>query len=168
MPLERHGSDEQPYYLFVPDRDYNWEGIPVHIGDSGFRTPPFDTEKPANTVRILNVGDSVAFGWEVKQEETYGAVLAAALNEASNGRTYEVINAGVPGWNLRMERDFLLQEGFGYDPDIIVLDLTLVNDVYGAGPAVSENPGLFDWLRDHTYAWPFLTTQMRFLLARQQ
>ena len=27
---------------------------------------------------------------------------------------------------------------------------------------------MFDWLRDNTYAWPFLTTQARFLLANFQ
>ncbi len=124
--------------------------------------------KPAGTYRILNLGDSVVFGWEVLQEETYGKQLEQMLNEQDDGLDYQVINAGVPGWNLKMERDFLVQEGLSYEPDMLLLDITLVNDIYGEGPAVSENPGLFDWLRDNTYAWPFLTTQARFLLAKQK
>ncbi len=81
---------------------------------------------------------------------------------------YEVINAGIPGWTLESERNFLLQEGLSYHPDMVILDITLVNDIYGRGPAVSEKHTLFQWLRDHTYFWPFLTTQVRFLLARKR
>lgn len=168
MPLERHGSEERPYYLFVPERQYNWEGVPVHINARGLRNETVEIPKPEKTYRILNIGDSVAFGWEVNYEETYGQQFEQMLNERDDGLQYEVINAGVPGWTLEMERDFLLQEGLDYEPDMILLDITLVNDVYGKGPAVSENPDLFAWLRDHTHSWPFLTTQARFLMARQR
>lgn len=50
----------------------------------------------------------------------------------------------------------------------MLLDLTVVNDIYGRGSAVSERRTLFQWLRDHTYFWPFLTTQAGFLLAKQR
>ena len=60
--------------------------------------------KPAGTYGILNLGDSVVFGWEVRQEDTYGKQLEKMLNTQANlnlVRTnesgYEVINAGVPG-----------------------------------------------------------------------
>ena len=168
MPLQRHGTKQQPYYLFEPNRDYNWESIPVSINSRGFRTEEFTVPKPADAYRILNLGDSIAFGWEVRQEDTYGKRLEQMLASFDDGRRYEVINAGVPGWNLEMERDFLVQEGLGYEPDLILLDITVVNDIYGKGPAVAEDGDLFDWLRDHTYGWPFFTTQARFLMARQR
>jgi hypothetical protein len=168
MPLERHGTGDQPYYLLEPNQDYVWEGIPVHINSRGFRTEEFAVPKSANTYRILNLGDSVVFGWEVRQEDTYGKQLERSLNQREDGRRYEVINAGIPAWNLESERNFLLQEGLGYQPDLVILDITLVNDIYGRGPGGAEERGVFDWLRDHTYAWPFLTTQARFLLARQR
>ena len=53
-------------------------------------------------------------------------------------------------------------------PDLVILDITVVNDIYGRGPAISENQPVFQWLRDHTFGWPFLTTQARFLLAKQR
>ena len=167
MPIERHGSDESPYYLFVPERDYTFEGVPVHINSQGIRDDRVTEPKPDDYFRILNVGDSVPFGWEVNLEDSYGKQLEAMLNEQGTGQQYEVINAAVPGWNIKMARSFLEQEGLEYEPDAIVLAITLVNDVYGKGPNVSENEGLLGWLRDHTYSWPFLTTQIRFLLARQ-
>ncbi len=168
MPLARHGSAENPYYLFETDKEYFWEGVPVNISSQGFRDDEFSVEKTVGTYRILNLGDSVVFGWEVSLEDTYGEKFEKMLNDLDDGLTYQVINAGIPGWNLPMERDFLFQEGLSYEPDMIILDITLVNDIYGKGPVDNENPGLFAWLRDHTYGWPFLTTQARFLLAQKQ
>ncbi len=168
LQLERHGSPDRPYYLFRPEEDYLWEGIPVHINSRGFRTEEFAMPKPAGTYRILNVGDSVAFGWEVRQEDTYGKQLEHMLNAHHDGHHCEVINAAIPAWTIEAERNFLLQEGLDYQPDLVLLDVTLVNDIYGRGPAVSERQTLFQWLRDHTYFWPFLTTQARFLLAKQR
>jgi len=114
MPIERHGSAESPYYLFETGKSYNWEGIPVEINSRGFRGEEFAVPKPPETFRILNVGDSVAFGWEVNYEESYGQQLETMLNEANDNMQYEVINAGIPGWNVAMARDFLLQEGLSY------------------------------------------------------
>jgi hypothetical protein len=168
MPLERHGTTDQPYYLLRPNQDYLWEGIPVHINSHGLRTEEFVIPKPVNTYRVLNLGDSVVFGWEVHQEDTYGKQLERALNQRDDGFQYEVINAGIPAWNLESERSFLLQEGLEYQPDLVILDITVVNDIYGRGPGGGEERTVFQWLRDHTYSWPFLTTQARFLLAKQR
>jgi hypothetical protein len=168
LDLALHGTSEHPYYLFEPNRSYVWEGIPVQINDRGFRTEAFSPTKEADVYRILNLGDSFVFGWEVNQEDTYGKLLEGKLNARGDGQAYEVINAGIPAWNLESERNFLLEEGLGYEPDLIILDVTVVNDIYGRGPSVDEGQSLFQGLRDHTYAWPFLTTQARFLLARQQ
>lgn len=167
LNLERRGSREKPYYLFKPNENYVWNGTPVSINSRGFRTEEVQIPKPDGVFRILNLGDSIAFGWEVNQEVTYGKQLETLLNLRNDGVNYEVINAGIPAWNLEAERNFLLQEGFDYQPDLVILDVTVVNDIYGGGPDISENQSLFQWLRDQTYSWPFLTTQMRFLIARQ-
>lgn len=168
LHLEKHGPANQSYYLFRPNEDYVWRGIPVHINSHGFRTEEFDLNKSAQTFRILNVGDSVAFGWEVNQKDTYGKQLEKMLNSGNKTLRYEVINAGVPGWNLESEYNFLVYEGLSYQPDMVILDLTIVNDIYGGGPAVENQPALFQWLRDHTYGWSFITIQTRLILAQTQ
>jgi hypothetical protein len=166
LHFERHGSSERPYYLFEPGRNYNWRGIPVAINSRGLRTEEFLLPKPAQTYRILNVGDSIAFGWEVRQEETYGKQLEKMLNSRGDGRRYEVINAAIPTWNVEGERNYLLQEGLSYEPDLVILDLTIVNDIHGHGPEVIDGERDFKyWLRQNTYGWPFVTTQMRFFLT---
>jgi len=171
LNLERHGNQNQPYSLFQPNDDYLWEGIPVHINSHGFRTDEFINPKPAGTYRVLNLGDSVAFGWEVRQEDTYGEQLERMLNEHRDGLRYEVINAGIPAWGLDTERNFLLQEGLDYQPDLVILDITVANDISDSSrdesPGVAKEGSLFQWLRDYTYGWPFITTQARFLLSKQ-
>jgi lysophospholipase L1-like esterase len=170
LRLERHGTAAQPYYTFKPNEDYQWGGIPVHINSAGFRTEAFATPKPADTVRVLNLGDSVAFGWQVRQEETYGKQLEQLLNARGDGKHYEVINAGTPGWGTEDERNFLLQQGLTYEPDVVLLDITLVNDIYGgvAEAGRAEEPGPTTWLREHSYIWPMLTTQGRLLFSKQK
>ena len=82
-----------------------------------------------------------------------------------------MINAAAPGWNVKTARNFLLQEGLSFQPNLILLDLTVVNDMNSGGPmsgAKSGRNAFFRWLRDNTYTWPFLTTQARFLIAKQQ
>jgi hypothetical protein len=166
LKLEQHGPPERSYYLMAPNETYNWENIPVQIAPSGLRTDDFKVPKPSGVTRILNLGDSIAFGWEVEYEDTYGKVLEQILNAQGGG--YEVINAGVPAWNPESERNFLLDRGLSYEPDLVIFDFTTVNDIFGRGPAISEQTSLFSWLRDHTYFWPFLTTEARFLLSKQK
>lgn len=169
LDFERKGADDAPYYLFEPGRQYSWRGIDVDISSQGLRNEEFELPKPAGAYRILNIGDSIAFGWEVEHEETYGKLLERALNGRDDGRRYEVINAGIPTWNLEAERNFLIQEGLSYEPDLIILDLTIVNDIHGAGPGtlLGQNEGVKRWLNENTYGWPFVRIQTRFLLSRR-
>lgn len=169
LEMELTGDEDSLYTLLVPNRSYNWEGIDVRIGPQGLRNPEITVPKPSGTFRILNLGDSIAFGWEVPEEATYGRVLDDLLNEAAPASlTFEVINAGVPTWNMETEGNYLLEEGLGYEPDLVILEFSVVNDVLGHGVAIRRHRTLLDWLRDETFFWPFLTTEARFLLARQQ
>lgn len=167
MDLVGRGSADQPYYLYQPGKDYLWEGIPVHIDSHGLRSDEFENPKPTNTYRILNLGDSTVFGWEVNQSDTFGKQLERKLNDHNDGRTYEVINAGIPTWNLELERNFLLQEGLNYMPDLVILNVTVVNDIGASGSPITEDMSFFQWLRDNTYSWPFLSIQAHFLMAGQ-
>jgi lysophospholipase L1-like esterase len=165
VPYQEPGAG---YTLMKPDSHYEWQNIPVDINSHGLRGPETGYEKPAGTYRILNLGDSVAMGWGVREEDTYGQQLEALLNEDSSGdQRFEVINAGVPGWNLENALAYLQAEGLKYQPDLILLDLTTVNDIKGRSALLAnKRPAPIEWLRAHTYFWPFLTVQMRSLEAR--
>jgi hypothetical protein len=170
MVWETHPGPGAGYTLMKPGSHYEWQGIPVDINSHGLRGPETPYAKPSGTFRILNLGDSVAMGWGVREQDTYGRQLEALLNDKGNGAVrYEVINAGVPGWNPENELAYLQAEGLKYQPDLILLDLTLVNDINGASAlAADQQPALLRWLRTNTYFWPFLTVQLRWVEARAQ
>jgi lysophospholipase L1-like esterase len=158
------------YTLMKPESHYEWQGIPVDINSHGLRGPETTYEKPSATFRILNLGDSVVMGWGVREENTYGRRLESLLNgEGSGDLRFEVINAGVPGWNLENASAYLQAEGLKYEPDVILLGVTIANDIKGKSALLADNqPGPIPWLRSNTYFWPFLTVQLRWLEARAQ
>lgn len=156
------------YTLMKPGSHYEWQSIPVDINSHGLRGPETTYEKPASTFRILNLGDSIVMGWGVRLEDTYGQRLETLLNEqGSEDRHFEVINAGVPGWNMENASAYLQAEGLKYQPDLIVLGITIPNDIKGDSALLADNqPALIKWLRSNTYFWPFLTVQLRWMQAR--
>ena len=156
------------YTKMEPGRQYMWQDIPVQINSHGLRDSQTTFEKPEGTYRILNLGDSVVMGWGVREEETYGQQLEQRLNsQAPANQRYEVINAGVPGWNPENELVYLQAEGLQYQPDLILYDLTIVNDVYGANALqANRRPAFQEWMRANTYSWPFLSIQMQWMRAR--
>lgn len=170
MVWEEHPTSGAGYTLMKPGSHYEWQGIKVDINSHGLRSPETTYEKPLGTFRILNLGDSIVMGWGVREEDTYGQRLELMLNEdSSRDFRFEVINAGVPGWNVENALAFLQQEGLKYEPDLILLGLTLSNDIKGRSALLADNqPTLIKWLRSNTYFWPFLTVQLRWIEARSQ
>ena len=158
------------YTLMQPGSHYEWQGIPVDINSHGLRGSETTYEKPPATFRILNLGDSVVMGWGVRQQDAYGRQLESLLNESGKSNlNFEVINAGVPGWNLENALAYLQAEGLKYEPDLIVLGLTLSNDIKGKSALLADNqPAAIKWLRSNTYFWPFLTVQLRWMDARAE
>lgn len=170
MVWEEHPIPGAGYTLIKPDSHYEWQGIPVEINSRGLRSPEITYEKLPSTFRILNLGDSIVMGWGVSEEDTYGRILETMLNEeGSVDLRFEVINAGVPGWNLENALAYLQAEGLKYEPDLIVLDITIANDINGRSALLAvSDPGLLRWLNDHTYFWPFLQSQASWAKVRAQ
>ena len=79
----------------------------------------FSYDKPTGTLRVLALGDSHTQGYEVRQEATYAAVLERYLDRY--GMQADVLNAGVSGFSTAEELAYLENEGYRYDPDVVVL-----------------------------------------------
>ena len=76
-------------------------GVDVSINSTKQRNPEVPKTKPDNTYRILMLGDSLTFGWGVREAETAARRLEAALNSGGRaGPRISVINAGVGNYNF--------------------------------------------------------------------
>jgi lysophospholipase L1-like esterase len=99
-------------------RDDTWTLV---NNSEGYRGPERPYRNDTDGVyRILCVGDSITFGFNVDQDASYPRRLEAALRERHPGRRIEVVDAGVPGWSWLQGLRFLQAEGMGLHPDLVI------------------------------------------------
>jgi hypothetical protein len=112
-----------PYEL-NPGKSATIRGVLVSVNSLGFRGPEYSVVKPPDTLRIVAMGASVAFGWTTTAEDSYPGQLERLLNEDARGtsRRYEVMNFGVGGYATRDEVAALEQKALPLDPDLIIID----------------------------------------------
>ncbi|MFH1510424.1 MAG: SGNH/GDSL hydrolase family protein [Candidatus Woesearchaeota archaeon] len=109
----------------------------ITTNSQGFRDVEHNKGKPANTVRILSLGDSVAFGEGVNLEDTYAKVLERKLNNHST-KKYEVLNFGRFAYGTMDELELLEKKGLDYSPDIVIL-MMVYNDFQNVGTVQNDN-----------------------------
>lgn len=109
----------------------------------------FAYAKPAGTLRVLALGDSHTQGYEVRQEATFSAVLERYL--AQRGVRAEVLNAGVSGFSTAEALAYLENEGYKYQPDVVVLGFYAndFEDNLKAGLFALDNGALVARKRSH-------------------
>ncbi len=105
---------------YVHDLKLNSAGM--HDGEHPF-------SKPANTYRILMIGDSFIRAHQVKEAETSHQVLEDLLNSGDVSQHFEVISAGVDGWGTGQELLYYRSEGRFYQPDLVLLAFYMGNDL---------------------------------------
>lgn len=114
---------EELGWHFLPSQDGETRnGLPVHVNAFGMRDEEFPRAKPPGERRVLLLGDSITFGVDVAQDETYARRLGDAL--AARGRSdVRVMNSGVPGYDLRQYLLWLEKYGLPLSPDLVVVGL---------------------------------------------
>jgi hypothetical protein len=127
--------------LHVFSETYGWaarRNIAVVIEDKrisfnarGYRGRELTLPKPGDRTRVVVLGDSVAFGLDVSDEETFTHLL----DVRDNG--IEAANLAVQGYGPGQELLVLLHEGLRTDPDVVVLAFCLANDFVDAVLPVS-------------------------------
>ncbi len=96
LPNSEHIHTQQHWYA----REFSSQ---VKINSQGFRDFERKKQKKQNTVRIALLGDSMIAAREVDFNKTAGQLLEKKLNKEFNestGKTFEVLNFGVPGYGL--------------------------------------------------------------------
>jgi lysophospholipase L1-like esterase len=81
--------------------------------------------KPAGTLRVLMLGDSITYGNGVAWNETFSYRLQQILNGAGAAARVEVLNLGVSGYNTAQELATLQELGLRLDPDLVILNICL-------------------------------------------
>jgi hypothetical protein len=88
----------------------------------GFRGPEVRSDPSAkDAYRILCIGDSVTFGFNADQDDSYPALLEGFLRARQPDKDIEVINAGVPGWTWLQGVRFLERRGLALEPDMVII-----------------------------------------------
>jgi hypothetical protein len=95
----------------------------VTINAAGYRGRLVGPRAPAGVKRIVMLGDSLTFGIQVADDETFASIL----DSRDNG--FEVVNLAVQGYGLGQDLIKLEREGLAYSPDVVVLNVCLANDL---------------------------------------
>ena len=122
--LEIYEPDAKLYWKLKPNQDCftKIDHKPVHINSHGTRGAEFTVEKPANTFRILSLGDSRTFGWGLTEAETYSDRLQQLLQQkVGSSKKIEVINAGVNAWSYPQMLVYFRDYGLAWKPDAVIL-----------------------------------------------
>lgn len=98
------------------------------VNADGFRSRLYARPKPPGTFRILILGDSVAFGYGVKEDEAFPQVMEQRLADLGSDRVFEVINFGVGGYNPYNEAALFKDVGVTYSPDLVLVQFC-INDL---------------------------------------
>jgi len=112
---------------------YGWDlrpGAQLDVGDlsittdqMGRRATPYVPVPEGDRTRLLVLGDSLAFGLEVGDEETFSFRLQA------DGNDFEVLNSSVPGFGTDQALIKLEREGLAQQPDVVILSFCRANDL---------------------------------------
>jgi hypothetical protein len=114
----------------------------VRINSDGLRDGEHSRAKPPNTLRIAVLGDSYSEALHVPVEQTFWSELERRLPSCPSvgGRTVEVINFGHSGYSTAQELLTWRHRARRYEPDFVVLEVYVGNDVAENSRALVAEP----------------------------
>jgi hypothetical protein len=122
----------------------NWtqrDGTPFTTDAARCRRQP--PPAPAGAPRLLVLGDSIAFGTGVADEQTFASLLGR--------RGLTVANFGVPGWGIDQSLLRFEREAAAFRPATVILNVCLANDL--------ADVMLSSYLYDPRWPKPFFTAE---------
>jgi len=93
--------------------------------DNGLRVS--GPARPGAATKILVLGDSVVFGWNLPDDQTMPARLQHHLDELAGEGVTWVINGGQPGFSSVQSLYMLEQLGPAYAPDLVLVQFSMHN-----------------------------------------
>lgn len=105
--------------------------VTLEINEHGLRDDPLpDPAKPDGVFRIVCLGDSFTMGYTVQRDELFVDLLERWWQ--SEGRSIELINAGVEGYSTDQAARWLELHGETFEPDLVIY-FPYENDIYWNG-----------------------------------
>jgi len=131
--------------MFAPrDKRYNqFRAAPntwingFQLNSKGFQDKEFTTQKPKETFRIIAIGDSFTFG-VVPYENNFLTLLEDSLKEKNSN--LEILNMGIPSMGVREYLSLLVDEGLALNPDMLLVNIYIGNDISEANEKPKESP----------------------------
>ncbi len=122
VSIIRPSANPQLVYELETNLNLMFAHARVHTNSRGMRdSHEYAPDKPPGTIRIIGLGDSGMFGWDLQQDEDYMAVLEERLNRRGDGCRYEALNMAVPAYNTWQEVELLEMRGLEFKPDIVIV-----------------------------------------------
>lgn len=111
--------------------------ILIRLNQQGFRDDPFTDTPPADTTRIVVIGDSFTWGTGLNESQRYTEKLEARLDAGTPGDV-EVINAGLQGAGMQ-DYHAIFTDMLTYNPDMVIVSFFALD---------AESQALHDkWIR---------------------
>ncbi len=114
-------------FVLKPNLAAMHRGQPWSTNARGMRDRSYQLTKPAETLRIALVGDSIGVGWGVDGETGFEPKLEQSLDAASRstgGPQVEVWNFSVPGHAPGQRWEDFRRFGWSTEPDLLIYEAT--------------------------------------------
>lgn len=143
LPPPYSGLDNIYSQIFTCHPTLGWQGIPhyqndIYINDQrnaitlnrlGMHDADHPLDKPADSFRILMLGDSFVHATQVDESQTAHQVLEDLLNQGASDTRFALLSHGMVGWGTQQQLAHYRQYGQQFQPDLVLLMLYLGNDV---------------------------------------
>ncbi len=114
-------ADPRLVYSLRPGLDLIFKDVEVKTNSYGLRERELSFAPDAAELRIVGLGDSVAFGWGVPITKSYLRTAEVLLQEHIPDKRITTVNCGVPGYNTVMEVEQYSRLGQRFKPELIIL-----------------------------------------------
>ena len=154
-------------YAYVPRCVGIHDGTPIRTNVLGLRG---DEVPEDGSRRILAIGDSCTWGYQVGQAESYPAVLQRVLDKTAGPGRYFVVNAGTPGFTSHHGLLYLRERGLQLHPALVLIGYEF-NDGLEMGDISQRLDRLRrysvlvtadDWLKAHSDFYRLVNYRMAF------
>jgi lysophospholipase L1-like esterase len=141
---ERYNAQTGRLELKPNLRYTNHRGEEFRINSKGFVGPEFDDVPAPGVHRIFALGDSCTFATGFPQIG-YPSKLDRLLNDGAPARRFEVINAGIEGYNSAFALDRIRDELLRYQPRTLIVYIGW-NDLMKIDPVRQDDVDEHRWL----------------------